>query len=376
MMKHKITIFMALAFLIIAAVGTSAKADGIDCSKAIDAVDKLICVSDELKAQDKIMAGLYAVARVSIFGSGQSGEIAEQQTWLTSRTDCLKPPSGTPTECLVDLYQTRNLDLAYAAMPKAADLALQVLKDQKVEAEPVFEALSIYAAEPDGTNWERPELASKRDRIVALATPLITAIDNAGKPEATTFTFQHDLLDEGSVKSPGDILKSSQHFGSFLKAALYGAQQQATLPCGYVSTHPGLLVASESYFGSTMDTNLVNTNCTKTTPPTPKLNALLAQIHDGWPQCEGTIRFGAYRSFDVAVDEALAPSAKQVQNHPPAKPLNSSEDLSGVTKSALRSATGELAAYYVKYLKATPSNAAQFAKAKIAKLQELGQQCE
>ena len=81
----------------------------------------------------------------------------------------------------------------------------------------------------------------------------------------------------------------------------------------------------------------------------------------------------------MAVDEALAPSEKLIQEFAPskAKPKqDGSNALSGVSKSAIQLATRELASYYRNYLKAAQNKAATYATTQIAHVLDTGQQCE
>ena len=368
----------ALAIIAIAFYSMPALADGIDCTKASDAVDKAICANDEIKAQDKTMAELYAAAKVNMFGNGPSGEIAEQRKWLASRKDCFKGTATAAPQCLADLYKSRNVELALAVMPTAPEKSLQVLRDQKVTAVPAIEALTIFASEPDGSDWSNSKLEAKRKQILDLAAAtfqLSLKEDDDSNPYGKTVK---DLLDDYQLMSPDDILKSSNAFGKFIRAAAWGTEN-ATLPCGYVVTHPGLLDATEPFFGATPDNQIINSNCVAMAPPTPQFTALVKQINAGWPQCEGSIMAEAYRSFHLAVDEALAPSEKLIQEFEPAKSKPAHDEahvLRGVGKSAIQSAAHELVIYYTKYLMATQDKASAYATAQIAHVLKDGQQCE
>ena len=254
-----------------------------------------------------------------------------------------------------------------------------MLNDQKNKTVPVFEAMSIFASEPDGSDWTNPKLETKRKSILDLTMPIFQTLQKGDADDSNTYgQVNKDLLDDAGLKTPEDILKSSKSFGGFLRAATLGTEN-IKLPCGYVTSHPGLLAATESYFGSAMDNQVINSDCVATAPPTPQFTALVKEINDGWPQCDGTIRFAAYRSFGVAVDEALAPSEQLIEEFAPTKSNHKPEKapaLSGVSKSAIQSSTRELADYYVKYLKVTPDKAAIYATAKIDHVLKTGQQCD
>jgi uncharacterized protein len=364
-----------LAILALWLFSAPAFADGIDCIKAADAIDKIVCASDDLKSQDKTMADLYALAKVSMFGQGPSGEIAEQRTWLGQRKDCILKTDAQTEQCLVEVYKDRNAELAFAIMPTAPQKALQVLNDQKNKTAPVFEALTIFASEPDGSDWSNSKLETKHKSILDLATPTFQLPQKEVDDSNPYGSLIKDLLEDAGIKTPEDILKSSKAFGGFMKAATLGADN-IKLPCGFVITHPGLLAATESYFGSTMDNQIINSDCVATAPPTPKFTALVKEINDGWPQCDGTIRFAAFRSFGVAVDEALAPSKQLVTEFAPTKSKDRAPALSGVSKSDIQSAIHELADYYVKYLKVMPDKAAAYATAQISHVLKTGQQCD
>ena len=372
-----------LAFIALSLFSAPAFAAGIDCTKATGEVDKIICSSDELMAEDKTMAELYALAKVNMFGNGPSGEIARQRSWLAEiegidkEPDVIKEEIRTRgDEIYVGIYKDRIVQLAFDVMPSAPEKALQILNDQKIKATPVYEALSIFASEPDGSNWSNRKLETKRKQILDLATPTFQLEQNVDAPSNAYGSIIKGLLDDAGIKTPEDILKSSKFFGEFLRAATYG-NEGAILPCGFVITHPGLLVATASLYGSTMDNDIMYSNCIAMAPPTPKFTDLVKQT--GGPDCEGTIRYGSYRSFAVAVDEALAPSERLIKEFAPTKAkqkLDRAQAIAGLSKSEIQSATRELADYYVKYLKAKPGKAKTFAIAKIAQVLKKSQQCD
>jgi uncharacterized protein len=66
-LKRILIAFSVLAPLVFC---NSTRAEGIDCSKAINYMDKIVCANADVKAQDATMAELEAVARVNIFGKG------------------------------------------------------------------------------------------------------------------------------------------------------------------------------------------------------------------------------------------------------------------------------------------------------------------
>lgn len=371
-MKKANQLLTALALL---AFFNHANAEGINCSKANSYVDKLICTNADVKAQDDAMAELYAAARVNIYGKGQSGEIANQKHWLATHALCLPLVEAKRITCVLDQYKSRNLELAFSAMPRAPEAALKVLRAQNIDTEPYYEALTIFTSEPDGVDWLAPALSAKREKIEKLVAPAFAA-NKKNQDAESDGHFNSLLFEDASVTTPDDILKSSRNFAGFFRAVTYDAQ--TPLPCGYVVSHQGLLDATNSYFGATSDNFIVQTDCDVTAPTAPKFNALIKQINDQWPQCDGTIRFAAYREFAVVVDRVLSPSARAIEDFKPTAPLTKEEEhpLVGVYPKVITAAKLEMTDYYMKYLGVTQTKAALFAKGKIADVLDHGQQCE
>jgi hypothetical protein len=375
--KHLLT---ALALLAPLALCHPAKAEGIDCAKTGTYVDRMICTNPDFKAQDDTMVELYAVARVSMYGKGASGEIVNQKIWLADRDKCLKSTTDKRTSCVLDLYKTRNLELAFSAMPSAPEASLKVLHDQKIETEPYYEALTIFTSEPDGVDWQSPALTEKRRNIEKLVAPAFSQLQQ-NLPAHSDLRFNKDLFSDANFASTDDILKSTQSFANFFRAVTFGTSDlhpSAILPCGYVVSHQNLLDATDGYFGATPDNFIINSNCDVTAPATPKFHALLKQINGHWPQCDGTIRFAAFRDFGVMIDRVFSPSARAIEKYKPAapRPKNEEHTLDGVSIKAISDAQTEMTNYYVKYLAVTQTKASIFAKAKIADVLYDGQQCE
>jgi uncharacterized protein len=367
--KQILIAFSVLAPLVFC---NSTRAEGIDCSKAINYMDKIVCTNADIKAQDATMAELYAVARVSMFGKGPSGEIFKQKTWLYNRKDCLPLAKDKRTSCVLDQYKARNLQLAFSAMPKVPEAALKVLREQKIKTEPVYEALTIFASEPDGSVWFSPDLQANQAKIIDLISPVIEDLKTEGDAEHPNKRFATQLLGDAGISKASDVFASSGDFAGFLRAATF--ESQTPLPCGYVITRQALLDSTNANFGASPDNFIMISNCSITAPPTPKFQTLLKKIWDSWPNCEGTIRFGAYRNFNVSADRVLSPSLRVIDDYKITKVED--QGLIGVNKKNIRAAELEMTAYYVKYLGATQSKAAQFAKGQIIELMSAAHQCE
>jgi uncharacterized protein len=102
-----------------------AKAEGIDCSKATNYMDSLICTNSDVRLQDDIMAKLYSAARLNIYGNGSSGEVVQQKAWLSlgknwidGRSHCLEMAEDRRTACVLDEYKARNLRQHLPLCPK------------------------------------------------------------------------------------------------------------------------------------------------------------------------------------------------------------------------------------------------------------------
>jgi uncharacterized protein len=371
-MKKEKQLFTTLALLAPLAFCSTAYAEGIDCSKATNYMDKIVCTNPNIKAQDATMAELYAVARVNIFGKGPSGEIARQKKWLYDWKDCSALAEDKRADCVIGRYKTRNLELAFSAMPKAPRPALKVLRDQKIETAPVYEALTIFASEPDSADWFSPALREKQTKIIELISPVIKDIQKEGDADHPNKHFATELFNDASISKPSDVLKSSHDFAGFLRSATF--ESETPLPCGYVVTHQALLDSTNANFGASPDNSIINSDCSLTAPAAPKLQTLIKKIWDNWPNCDGTIRFGAYRNFNVSADKVLSPSARAIEDYKPAKVEE--QNLVGVNRKTIRATELEMTDYYVKYLGATQTKAALFAKGKIADLLSAAHQCE
>jgi hypothetical protein len=382
-MKKTKQILSTFALLAPLAFCQPAKAEGIDCTNTANYMDSLICTNSDVRLQDDIMAKLYSAARLNIYGNGSSGEVVQQKAWLSlgknwidGRSHCLEMAEDRRTACVLDEYKARNLRLAFASMPKNPDLALQVLRDQSLEPAPYYEALAIFTSEPDGTDWTNAALAEKRTKIETLIGQLFKSIHSVAAANDPNKHFAIELFDDAGFKNPGDVLKSSSNFAKFLRAATF--DKDATLPCGYIVSHQELLDATEAYFGATPDNSIMKTNCGAMAPATPKFHALLELIDHNWPQCDGTIRFAAYRSYSVAIDRVLTPSAKAIENFKFELPRKQEvqNTLEGVSRKSTTDAETEMANYYSKYLGVTHAKARTFAKSKIADVLYHGHQCE
>ncbi|EGD59856.1 hypothetical protein Y88_2295 [Novosphingobium nitrogenifigens DSM 19370] len=337
----------------------------------------MICNITDLADSDNTMASLFALSRVSAFGSGQSNELAAQREVLKQMRDCARPASSSAiADCLRGRYEQRNNDLAIAALMRAPDVALPVLRRTDPAFAPVFEAVSIWAAEPAGANWADPALNGKRQRITALLTPLMA---NLLSTDSGRTMLSDPETGAQTVKGVDDIFVSENRFAMFLNVLgpfmpeddgpVTSGKSRRSLSCAAIIRHPALLAATASAFGSTLDNFVLDTDCAQTLPPMPQLAALDAKLNHAWPQCEGTIRFAAYRIYATALDAARLGMAPRDENaRAPSR--------RGVTPADIAAARRELAASYQANLGKPPATAAAMAADAINGILASAQECE
>lgn len=145
------------------------------CTPGQGVIETTICDSPTLSAADREMAALYAANRVSAFGKGPSNLLVSQRAVLKQMQDCAKPTGKTSVAaCLQDIYGGRNFELAIAALTRAPDLTLPVIRRFDPSFAPLLEAIGIWASEPETVNWSAPAQAAKRARLLALLRPTLT----------------------------------------------------------------------------------------------------------------------------------------------------------------------------------------------------------
>ncbi|MBS0481025.1 MAG: hypothetical protein JSR96_02540 [Proteobacteria bacterium] len=357
-----------------------AEAPSFDCAKTNGAVEQAICATPDLAAADRTMAALYASVRVSAFGTGPSNELAAQRKALETIRGCQgdsKPERLA--ECLRQNYAGRNGDLAVAAVMRTPGAALAVMRQIDPGYAPVLEAVQIWAAEPDGADWSAPSRAEKRARITALITP---HVDRLLKKDDMSFggeILSSSSVDHIEVKRAADVFLSERHFarflnvlGPYLDEPAYGLNVRRVLPCAAMVRHPALAEATDAVFGSTLDNFTFDHDCAETLPPLPALETLVQALYKKWPDCEGTIRFAAYRSFSAAVRDARLgrierSSAARAETLP---------RRNGITPANVSAARSELASYYGTYLGKSPARAAAMASTMISGILSSAHQCE
>ncbi len=371
--------FLGLAFAPVAVLaGAPTEGPSFSCASAGNAVERAICASPSLSAEDRTMAALYAMAKLSAFGKGPSNERAAQRATVDELRKCDRPGGAVPlTDCLEGVYAHRNNDLAIALALRAPDRVLPIIRRDDPPFAPIIEAIGLWASEPRDADWSMPERAAKRARILSVLAPA-TDIMFARKDAP----WGRDILGNGqdgvSVKAPDDLFRSDRHFAFFLNALgpyLPGGLGDRSspfdrnIPCVAIVRHPALLGATTSLFGSTLDNFVFFNDCGATAPPLPRLVALSTQLDKDWPDCQGTIRFAAYRAAGTAYDEARLGLAPHTRDAWP-------RERYGVGAAALAAVRTELADYYATYLGKTAAAAAVMADDALKGIFATTHQCE
>ena len=370
--------FALLATLVLASLGPlapsaarAATSDGpsFDCAKATQPVEKAICGDPRLASADRLMAQLYpAASKTSAYGNGPSNEVKAQRAWLKERDVCFTGEAADVNTCILNAYNRRNGDLAVALLVSDPKTALDTLKTLSPAMSPLYEALTISLALPSGKDWADPSHDTDRAALVKVATPFMEAFKT---DEARS--YGRDILKDAGIVTADDVGKSEKAFVSFLNvtpAFVSDGSESLTIPCAAILKRPALVDATASVFGSSLDNFVPSTDCEQTLPPLPKLDELDARLLKTWPDCEGTIRFAAYRSYQQSVDLArLGISDASGTEQEPAKRPKS------VSAALVTAAQGELATYYATYRNLSADKASALAEQMIGKIIANAHQC-
>lgn len=320
------------------------------CSANATSVERAICADPKLASEERLMARLYELAKVSAFGRGPSNQQSVQREWLRGRNEgCAPSPANLLAECLGSYYAERNRRLASALIFSHPDVALPELARLDPDGAPMFEAIYLYA------RASRISVADRR-RIV-------------------------DLLERykdtpGGWGEPADAVKSDSSFAEYIgvrSAGIPGERHgDRKFPCAAVVRKPLLIEATAPRFGSTMDNFVIRSDCEDTLPPLPKFSILVEKRGAGMTDCGGgTIRFAYYSGFRNASLAARLATGSQFRNAR-AKPFPRRRNVTSADTSA---AVEELAAYYARYGRASPGQARPLARQMIYELLDEAWQC-
>jgi uncharacterized protein YecT (DUF1311 family) len=382
---HELWKAALLILLCVLTPSVAAAAPGFACDHASGIVEKTICADTALSDADAQMSKLYALARTSALGWGPSNEIPEQRKALAQRQRCAEPPQGISTaSCLEDFYRVRNNELATAVLMRAPGLALPVIQQADPVFAPIAEAVQLWASEPENADWSDPARAGKKARILTLLRRSMHFIMSAQEASfGREILTQPATRDWVAVKGIDDILRSEKQFAEFIGILgpyleSIGSEASAgdsgdypgprNLSCQAIVHHPALLQATESVFGSSMDSSVLANDCQDTLPSVPALETLNRKLVQGWPKCEGTIHFAEIRIYQTDIDEALL-----------GRPLKEPRTIprrSGVTPADIAAAREGLASYYRTYFGKPEREADQMAASAIGTILTDAQECE
>lgn len=383
-MKRVLHAVMALGLFVGLAVGAgptrAAEPSGpsFACGAAdATVVEREICAVPAMAAADREMADLFAISRTSAFGTGSSNQLFYQRAVLKDMRACAGPNRNTTLrDCLAAVYRQRVAELAVASLMQAPAKALPPLRRIDPAFAPVAEAVAIWAGQPIDANWSAPQRAEAKGRIIALLTPYVSGLLTSEDQSFGRSILTAPGIDGVAVKRIDDLFVSDRHFAAFLNVlGPYipdeGRQTSGrrSLPCAAVVRHPALLNASASVFGSTMDSFVLDTDCEQTLPPTPALGRLTDKLNAEWPQCDGTIRFAAYRSFQSAIDAARL--GRPQTTGKPSFPARR-----GVTAADVAAARAELKNYYRANLGKSEAEATAMAGEALSAILSNAQECD
>ena len=360
--------FLSFLALLAASSGQSTTfRPSFECVNAKTTIEREICRDPTLAEADSLLARLYAAVGVSAFGKGSSNEAAAQRQWLKDRETCDHPNQDNLNSCLSYAYGNRNKALAVAALYSDPDLATVTLRKLDPEFAPMAEAIVLYASEPVGTDWQLSPLAQKRDSLLALLRPYQRNFE-----QDEMLSYGRDILDGEGIKTAEDAIKDENSFARFIQVASAYFREGPTprsMPCGAIVRHPDLIDATDSAFGSTLDNFIIHPDCEETLPPLPQLATLIDRIIDGWPNCEGTIRFSAYRSFGAAVSKARLATGADLGTS------SRMPRVKGVSSALVDATIRELAGYYVANDRAPVAAASKLARQKVQAVMSSGRYC-
>lgn len=265
-----------------------------DCTKAKSEIEKQICSSAQLKKKDNILNQLYLGVKTSFYGTGASSQNAEQIAWIKGRNDCVKPELKSAYNgleaCLISVYNQRIGELAASNLFRNPDLAFNQIKEFYPESSSLYHALYDYVT--------IPKSPSRDEKIAKLLEPHFENL-KANWP----FPFG-TLLDE-NINKPIDVLVDDKKFATAFTILALDVEGEIMLPCDALIKKPDLIGVLSPFFGSSLDGQLVNSDCSAMSPPLPKFATFMKNVYHDAPECTGTIRFGIWRDIEKKRNEVI-----------------------------------------------------------------------
>lgn len=276
----------ALIVLILCAAAPAARAQtpatgpSFSCTGAKGAA-AIVCADKDLSAEDRTLTALYAAARVSATGVGASNEQVAQRTWLHDLdSNCAKGTAKVQHDCVKSSYDSRVGMLAQAALFTDHAAAMVAIQHLTPNDAPIYEAIWLYSTIND--------VGQRQTKVAAALKPVFTALDDGARDEIKAM--------DGPATAE-DAAASDKAFGLFVDLATVEGGHSIGWPCMAILKRPDLIAALGALYGSTKDNALPYDDCGDTMPPAPAFTAFVSKPFEGVPECDGTIRFGSYRTY-------------------------------------------------------------------------------
>lgn len=274
----------------------SVKTNGpsFDCAMAKTEVEKEICKSPILSKKDKDLNRLYGNAKISVFGKDNSMQVREQVEWIRVRDNCTNPNARFSDEtlnaCLLRFYNQRILNLSASNLFRTPDFSFAQIKEIAPDAYPIYKSLYEYV--------KTPKSAARDNQIAKNITPYFKKLEDV-------YNFPYNLLNDFGVVKPIDAVKNDKNFAITYSFLPFGTDDPIILPCDAIMKKPELIEALSARFGSSLDGQLVNSDCDVMTPSTPYFSNLNKVMNIEAPECTGTIRFAFWRDSQRKSTEIL-----------------------------------------------------------------------
>ncbi len=249
----------------------------------------IVCTDKDLSAEDRTLSTLYAATRVAATGAGASNEQTAQRTWLHDLdSQCAKGTAKAQHDCVKTSYDTRVEMLAQAALFTDHAAAMTALRHLTPDDAPIYEAIWLYSTIDDAKQ--------RQTKVAEAVAPVYAAFDDGVRQAIKAL---------GGPETAQEAASSDASFGLFVDLATVEGGHSIGWPCAALLKRPGLIAAMGSLYGSTKDNVLPYDDCSDTMPPAPAFTAFADKPFDGVPECDGTIRFGSYRTYSQYTTAAL-----------------------------------------------------------------------
>jgi uncharacterized protein len=256
-----------------------------DCAKAAAKVEKLVCASPAVAAQDREVAGLFKLAQGSkaAVGDGASGVLEGQRAWLKDRNSCANiKQAASATDCLASSYKERISALSVQVLFMAPQAALASLQKINPDARNLYEAVMLYA-QGAAKSGQKARLLALMNGFGPLESPMVSDTDSKVPPY------------ESYLKSDADFAR----FFNIVAMMTFNDVEDVAIewPCDAMVRRPGLAAGLGAYFGSSLDNFMPRSNCGERQPMPAVVESYISSVNNKMSACDGTMRFATYRSM-------------------------------------------------------------------------------